>query len=43
MLRERNIDMLIIVLVTTDGAPNMVGRNVGFVKLFTEVVGYPIS
>ena len=28
--------------MTTDGAPKMVGRNVGFVKLFTEVVGHPI-
>ena len=42
MLRERNIDMSKIVSVTTDGAPNMVGRNVGFVKLFTKVVGHPI-
>ena len=42
MLRERNIDMSKIVSVTTDGAPNMVGRNVGFVTLFTEVVGHPI-
>ena len=42
MLRERNIDMSKIVSVTTDGAPNMVGRNVGFVKLFIEVVGHPI-
>ena len=42
MLRERNIDMSKIVSVTTDGAPNMVGCNVRFVKLFTEVVGHPI-
>ena len=42
MLRERNIDMSKIVSVTTDGAPNIVGRNVGFVKHFTEVVGHPI-
>ena len=35
MLREGNIDMSKIVSVTTDGAPNMDGRNVGFVKLFT--------
>ena len=41
-LRERNIDMSKIVSVTTDGAPNMVGRNVGFVKLFTEVDGHPV-
>ena len=30
MLRERTIDMSKIVSVTTDGAPNMVGHNVGF-------------
>ena len=42
MLRERNIDMSKIVSVTTDGAPNMVGRYVGFVELFTEVVDHPI-
>ena len=28
--------------VTTDGAPNMIGRNVAFVKLFTEVVDHRI-
>ena len=42
MLHERNTDMSKIVSVTTDGALNMVGRNDGFVKLFTEVVGHPI-
>ena len=42
MLREKNIDMSKIVSVTTDGAPNMVVRNVRFVKLFTEVVGHLI-
>ena len=38
MFNERQINILKIVLVTTDGAPNMVGRNVGFAKLFTEVL-----
>ena len=42
MFNERKIDISKIVSVTTDGAPNMVGRNVGFVKLFTEVVGHRI-
>ncbi|KAK1328732.1 hypothetical protein QTO34_012307 [Cnephaeus nilssonii] len=32
----------IFVSVTTDGAPNMVGEKVGFVKLFTEAIGHPI-
>ena len=38
MFNKRKIDISKIVSVTTDDAPNMVGRNVGFVKLFTEVV-----
>ena len=42
MFNERKIDISKIVSVTTDGAPNMVGRTVGFVKLFTEVVGHRI-
>ena len=42
MFNERKIDISKIVSVTTDGAPNMVGRNVGFVKLFTEEVGHRI-
>ncbi|XP_068204693.1 protein FAM200A-like [Palaemon carinicauda] len=40
MLRECN--RYIKNSVTTDGAPNMIGSHVGFVKLFTEVVGHPI-
>ena len=42
MFNERKIDIPKIVSVTMDGAPHMVGCNVGFVKLFTEVVGHRI-
>ena len=42
MCNERKMDISKIVSVTTDDAPNMVGRNLGFVKLFTEVVGHRI-
>ncbi|KAK1341485.1 hypothetical protein QTO34_017896 [Cnephaeus nilssonii] len=40
--REKGIDISKVVSVTTDGAPNMVGKKVGFVKLFTEAIGHPI-
>lgn len=42
MFLKRQIDLSKVVSVTTDGAPNMVGRNVGFVKNFTEAVGHPL-
>ncbi|KAK1345459.1 hypothetical protein QTO34_007916 [Cnephaeus nilssonii] len=40
--RDLSIDISKVVSVTTDGAPNMVGKKVRFVKLFTEAIGYPI-
>ncbi|KAM4026769.1 general transcription factor II-I repeat domain-containing protein 2A-like [Anomaloglossus baeobatrachus] len=39
---DLSIDISKVVSVTTDGAPNMVGKKVGFVKLFTEGIGHPI-
>ena len=42
LLHDRKIDMSKIVSVTTDGAPSMVGCNVGFVNRFTKVVGHLI-
>ncbi|XP_069470002.1 general transcription factor II-I repeat domain-containing protein 2A-like [Ambystoma mexicanum] len=39
---DLSIDISKVVSVTTDGAPNMVGKKVGFVKLFTEAIGHPI-
>ncbi|XP_071978773.1 general transcription factor II-I repeat domain-containing protein 2-like [Engystomops pustulosus] len=39
---DLSIDISKIVSVTTDGAPNMVGKKVAFVTLFTEAVGHPI-
>ncbi|KAK1335297.1 hypothetical protein QTO34_004882 [Cnephaeus nilssonii] len=39
---DLSIDISKGVSVTTDGAPNMVGEKVGFVKLFTEAIGHPI-
>ncbi|KAG9486982.1 hypothetical protein GDO78_007052 [Eleutherodactylus coqui] len=40
--RDLSIDISKVVSVTTDGAPNMVGKKVGFVTLFTEAIGHPI-
>ncbi|XP_073436047.1 general transcription factor II-I repeat domain-containing protein 2-like [Dendrobates tinctorius] len=40
--RDLSIDISKVVSVTTDGAPNMVGKKVGFVKLFTDAIGHPI-
>ncbi|KAK1338958.1 hypothetical protein QTO34_019627 [Cnephaeus nilssonii] len=40
--RDLSIDISKGVSVMTDGAPNMVGEKVGFVKLFTEAIGHPI-
>jgi hypothetical protein len=37
-----NIDISKIVSITTDGAQNMVGKVVGFKKLFTDKIGHPI-
>ena len=42
MFNERKIDISKIVSVTKNGAPIMVRRNVGFVKLFTKVIGHRI-
>ncbi|XP_069610593.1 general transcription factor II-I repeat domain-containing protein 2A-like [Ranitomeya imitator] len=39
---DLSIEISKVVSVTTDGAPNMVGKKVGFVKLFTEGIGHPI-
>ncbi|XP_069610944.1 general transcription factor II-I repeat domain-containing protein 2-like [Ranitomeya imitator] len=39
---DLSIDISKVVSVTTDGAPNMVGKKVEFVKLFTEGIGHPI-
>jgi hypothetical protein len=39
---DLNTDISKIVSVTTDGAPNMVGKNVGFVKLFMEAIRHPL-
>ena len=36
------IDTSTIVSITTDGAPSMIGRQVGFVSLFQEHIGHPI-
>ncbi|KAK1346595.1 hypothetical protein QTO34_000452 [Cnephaeus nilssonii] len=40
--RDLSIDISKVVSVTTDGAPNMVGGKVRFVKLFTEAIGHLI-
>ncbi|KAG9493205.1 hypothetical protein GDO78_001230 [Eleutherodactylus coqui] len=40
--RDISIDISKAVSVTTDGVPNMVGKKVRFVKLFTEDIGHPI-
>ena len=42
MLHEKNVDMSKFVSITTSGAPIMVGRHVGFIRFFTEVVGRSI-
>jgi hypothetical protein len=39
---DMNIDTTKIVSITTDGAPNIVGKNLGFVKLFKDNIGHPI-
>lgn len=39
---ELNIDISKIVSVTTDGVPNIVGKNVGFIKLLMETFGNPV-
>lgn len=39
---DLNIDISKIVSITTDGAPNMVGKNVGFLKLFMEAIRHPL-
>ncbi|XP_069588396.1 general transcription factor II-I repeat domain-containing protein 2-like [Ranitomeya imitator] len=39
---DLSIDISKVVSVTTDGAPNMVGKKVGFIKLFMEGIGHPI-
>lgn len=39
---DLNNDISKIVTVTTDGAPNMVGKNVWFIKLFMETIRHPV-
>ncbi|GFY00856.1 general transcription factor II-I repeat domain-containing protein 2A [Trichonephila clavipes] len=41
-LAEKEIDLKRIVSVTTDGAPNMVGKKNGFISLFKTDVGHSI-
>lgn len=41
-LSAKEINISKIVSVTTDGAPSMTGKEVGFVRLFTEEVGHPL-
>ncbi|GFV78288.1 general transcription factor II-I repeat domain-containing protein 2A [Trichonephila clavipes] len=41
-LAEKDIDLKKIVLVTTDGAPNMVGKKKGFISLFKTDVRHSI-
>ena len=41
-LKKLNINLKKIISVTTDGAPNMTGASIGFVKLFEKHVGHPI-
>ncbi|GFX55877.1 SCAN domain-containing protein 3 [Trichonephila clavipes] len=41
-LAEKEIDLKKIVSVTTDGAPNMVGKKSGFICLFKTDVGHSI-
>ncbi|GFY25396.1 general transcription factor II-I repeat domain-containing protein 2A [Trichonephila clavipes] len=41
-LAEKEIDLKKIVSVTTEGAPNMVGKKNGFISLFKADVGYSI-
>jgi hypothetical protein len=40
-LTNRQLDLSKIISVTTDAAPSMVGREAGFVTLFTKYVGHP--
>ncbi|GFX78458.1 general transcription factor II-I repeat domain-containing protein 2A [Trichonephila clavipes] len=42
LLAEKEIDLKKIVSVTTDGAPNMVGKKNGFISLFKTDVGHSI-
>jgi hypothetical protein len=39
---ELAIDVSKVVSITTDGAPNRVKKNVGFVKLFKDKIGHEI-
>jgi hypothetical protein len=39
---ELAIDVSKVVSITTDGASNMVGKNVGFVKLLKDKIGHEI-
>ena len=39
---ERGVDMRKVFAVTTDGAPSMVGKQKGAVKLIEEKVGHPV-
>ena len=41
-LRNAGVDITKIVSVTTDGAPSMIGKDTGFVALFTRHVGHPL-
>jgi hypothetical protein len=41
-LAEKEIDLKKIVSVTTDGAPSMVGKKIGFISLFQTDVGHSI-
>ncbi|XP_050528049.1 uncharacterized protein LOC126898144 [Daktulosphaira vitifoliae] len=41
-LKKLNINLKKIISVTTDGAPNMTGAQIGFVKLFEKHVEHPI-
>lgn len=40
--KKLNTNLQTIISVTTDGAPNMAGLAIGFVKLFEKHDGYPI-
>jgi len=40
--RYLKINILNIVSITTDRAPNMVGKHNGFVKLFSNEISHPI-
>ena len=38
-----NIDLQKIVSVTTDGAPNMIGKNIGFIQLLKQNVQHSLN